>query len=129
GYNDSVGVGRAYGILGGLGTGLAEAAGLATAGGVGKGKPNTIKQNWPTTRKELTDDLSKKGFGNPRTSEGGYVTYKGSDSKEVIVKPTGEVIVTQKVWAKDGSKKYPQRLDYDGNRLSDQSHSTGHFVK
>ncbi|WP_199855537.1 RHS repeat-associated core domain-containing protein, partial [Leptospira santarosai] len=36
GYKDSVGVGRTYGILGGLGTGLAEAAGLATAGGVGK---------------------------------------------------------------------------------------------
>ncbi|UOG36242.1 HNH endonuclease (plasmid) [Leptospira noguchii] len=38
GYKDSVGVGRAYGILGGLGTGIAEAAGLATAGGVGKEK-------------------------------------------------------------------------------------------
>ncbi len=131
GYNDSVGFGRAYGILGGLGTGLAEAAGLATAGSVGKGKGtnNGNKQNWPTTRKELTDDLSKKGFGNPSTSEGGYVTYKGPDGKKVTVKPTGEVITTQKVWAKDGSKKYPERLDYDGNRLSNQSHSTGHFVK
>ncbi|WP_082270042.1 polymorphic toxin type 10 domain-containing protein, partial [Leptospira interrogans] len=87
------------------------------------------KQNWPTTRKELTDDLSKKGFGNPRASEGGYVTYRGPDGKKVTVKPTGEVITTQKVWAKDGSKKYPERLDYDGNRLSNQSHSTGHFVK
>ncbi|MDI7237167.1 polymorphic toxin type 10 domain-containing protein [Leptospira santarosai] len=90
---------------------------------------NGGKQNWPTTRKELTDDLSKKGFGNPRASEGGYVTYKGPDGKKVTVKPTGEVITTQKVWAKDGLKKYPERLDYDGNRLSNQSHSTGHFVK
>ncbi|WP_162265668.1 HNH endonuclease, partial [Leptospira santarosai] len=38
GYKDSVGVGRVYGILGGLGSGIAEAAGLATAGGVGKEK-------------------------------------------------------------------------------------------
>ncbi|EMJ92958.1 RHS repeat domain-containing protein, partial [Leptospira alstonii] len=50
GYNDSVGVGRAYGILGGLGTGLAEAAGLATAGGVGK----------DTRTKELTPNVAQQ---------------------------------------------------------------------
>ncbi|ULH30699.1 RHS repeat-associated core domain-containing protein (plasmid) [Leptospira weilii] len=47
GYNDSVGFGRAYGILGGLGSGLAESAGLATAGSVGKAKeltPNVAQQ-------------------------------------------------------------------------------------
>nr|WP_276328260.1 RHS repeat-associated core domain-containing protein [Leptospira adleri] len=65
GYNDSVGYGRAYGIIGGLGTGVAEAAGLATAGGIGK----TRSSKTPTSEKTISapegwiTKSSKKGDG------------------------------------------------------------------
>ncbi len=57
------------------------------------------------------------------------VTYKGPNGTTVTVKPTGEVIRVQRVWKADGSGKFPQRQDYFGNPLPDQSHSTGHFVE
>ena len=84
---------------------------------------------WPKTRAELEADLINKGYINKGTSPNDYTTYKGPDGRTVTVKPDGEVIVTQRVWAADGSRKFPQRQDYNGRPLPDQSHSTGHYVK
>ncbi len=84
----------------------------------------------PKTRQALHEDLIKKGYEFKGVSNvKGYATYKGPDGKVVTVKPTGEVIPTQRVWNSEGTKKFPQRQDYYGNPLPDQSHSTGHFVE
>lgn len=57
-------------------------------------------------------------------------TAQGNQGQITVnIKPTGEVIRTQRVWNSDRTKKYSERQDYFGNRLLDQSHSTGHFVK
>lgn len=58
-----------------------------------------------------------------------YVTYKGPNAKKVTIKPTGEVIPTQRVWTADKAHMYSERQDYFGNRLSEQLHSTEHFVE
>jgi uncharacterized protein (DUF2147 family) len=84
---------------------------------------------FPTTRSDLYKDLESKNFVNKGISPNGYETWKGPDGVTITIKPTGEVIRTQKVWKSDGSGKYSERQDYNGNRLPDQSHSTGHFVK
>jgi len=85
----------------------------------------------PKTREEIDADLTKKGFvkSSDNSSKEGYVTYNGPDGRVVTIKPTGEVIPIQRIWKSDGSGKYPERQDYNGNRLPDQSHSTGHFVE
>jgi RHS repeat-associated protein len=83
----------------------------------------------PKTRDALHIDLRNKGFEYKSTSPNGYVTYKGPDGQTVTIKPSGEVIPTQRVPKADGSGKFPQRQDYNGNPLPDQSHSTGHFVE
>ena len=88
-----------------------------------------LKGKKPTTRTDLHDELTDKGFELKGVSPGGNATYKGPDGIVVTVKPSGEVIRTQKVWKSDGSKKYPERQDFDGTRLPDQSHQTGHFVE
>ena len=82
----------------------------------------------PTNRFDLHADLRSKGFEFKSTSEGGYVTYKHPDGTTVTIKPSGEVIATRPKVSLEG-KKYSERLDYDFNRLPDQSHSTGHFVE
>ncbi|MCK4843144.1 MAG: RHS domain-containing protein, partial [Methylococcales bacterium] len=87
------------------------------------------KDECPLTREDLDADLKNKGFNDPTTSEKGYKTYKHPDGTKVTVKPDGEVIRTQNKWKADGSGKYPERQDYSGNRLPDQSHTTGDYVK
>jgi hypothetical protein len=82
----------------------------------------------PQNRAELDADLKSKGFKDTGTSPGGYTTYKHPDGRVVTIKPTGEVIPTSRAVSSEG-KAYNQRTDYDFNRLSDQSHSTGHFVE
>jgi len=84
---------------------------------------------FPSTRQDLHDDLINKGFEYKGTNHGGYATYKGPDGTNVTVKPSGEVIRTQRVWNADKTSKFPQRQDYNGNALPDQSHLTGHFVE
>jgi hypothetical protein len=91
----------------------------------------------PSTRKDLDKNLLERDFKfhseTPRDYNqgkgGGIVTYKGPDGRVVTIKDTGEVIMTQKKWTADGAGKYPERQDYFGNRLLDQSHSTGYFVE
>ncbi|MGP5494667.1 PAAR-like domain-containing protein [Psychrobacter celer] len=87
----------------------------------------------PSTRTALRKDLESKGFKRTGGSSKYEVWKKdavGESGQMVVnIKPTGEVIRTQKVWKKDGSGKYSERQDYFGNRLEDQSHSTGHYVK
>ncbi|WP_253306911.1 hypothetical protein [unidentified bacterial endosymbiont] len=93
-------------------------------------KNSNISQVLPKTRAELYADLKSKGFVPPdKTSAGGYERWVGPNGVKINIKPTGEVIRTQKIWAADKSKKYGERQDYFGNRLPDQSHSTGHFVE
>jgi RHS repeat-associated protein len=91
--------------------------------------PKKSAEERPNTREDLDIDLKSKGYTKTSTSSEGYVTYKGQDGRVVTVKPTGEVIPTQRVWKEDGSGKFPQRQDYEGNPLPDQSHSTGHYVE
>ncbi|WP_340680133.1 RHS repeat-associated core domain-containing protein [Paraglaciecola sp.] len=90
-----------------------------------------VAGNLPGTRSEIHVDLTEKGYKFKGVSQNnGYTTYKGPDGKIVTIKPTGEVIPTQRVWKSDGSGKFPQRQDYNsGNALQNQSHSTGHFVE
>ncbi|WP_176700225.1 VENN motif pre-toxin domain-containing protein, partial [Gilliamella sp. App2-1] len=95
----------------------------------GKGTTGQITPDLPKTRERLYEDLKSKGFTSNGQSQGGYETWKGSDGVTVTIKPTGEVIRTQRVWKSDRSGKYSERQDYFGNRLPDQSHSTGHFVE
>jgi hypothetical protein len=95
----------------------------------GKGMNEKVVHNLPTTKDELHADLKSKGFTSNGQSQGGYETWKGPEGVTVTIKPSGEVIRTQRVWKADGSGKYSERQDYFGNRLPDQSHSTGHFVK
>lgn len=87
----------------------------------------------PSTRAALRKDLENKGFSKTGSSTKYEVWKKDAtgDSGQTVVtiKPTGEVIRTQKVWKQDKSGKYSERQDYYGNRLEDQSHSTGHYVK
>jgi RHS repeat-associated protein len=84
----------------------------------------------PKTKKELREDLEKQGFTRKPDSAGGYEQWvRSSDQSKVWIKTSGEVIRTQRVWQKNGLKKYNERQNYWGERLSDQSHSTGHFVK
>lgn len=91
------------------------------------------KNSLPSTREELRKDLKSKGFEQKGMSESYEVWKKNAEGDEgqitINIKPTGEVIRSQQVWRKDGSRKYAERQDYFGNRLPDQSHSTGHFVK
>ncbi|WP_202976381.1 DUF6862 domain-containing protein, partial [Candidatus Schmidhempelia bombi] len=94
-----------------------------------KGTTRQITPNLPKTREKLYEDLKFKGFTSNGQSQGGYETWKGPDSVTVTIKPTGEVIRTQRVWKSDRSGKYSERQDYFGNRLPDQLHSTGHFVE
>ncbi|EHO5065225.1 hypothetical protein KLQ07_003188 [Salmonella enterica] len=82
----------------------------------------------PKTRSELAKDLESKGFVSKGTSPEGYETWVGPDGAKVTIKPSGEVIRTQRVWTSDGSKKYSERQDYNGNRLPGQPHSTGHYI-
>ncbi|PIT09048.1 hypothetical protein BGI29_05675 [Snodgrassella communis] len=84
----------------------------------------------PKTKKELREDLEKQGFTRKPDSAGGYEQWvRSSDQSKVWIKTNGEVIRTQRVWQKNGLKKYNERQNYWGERLADQSHSTGHFVK
>ncbi|WP_370580036.1 RHS repeat domain-containing protein [Snodgrassella alvi] len=83
----------------------------------------------PKTREELRKILEQQGYTSSGLSKGGYETWKGPNGSKVDIKPSGEVIRTQRVWQKDGLKKYSERQDWWGNRLENQSHSTGHFVK
>jgi hypothetical protein len=106
----------------------------ATAKGTGQVevtlKNSSASQILPKTRSELYADLKSKGFIPPeKPSAGGYETWKGPNGVKINIKPTGEVIRSQKVWSADKVRKYGERQDYFGNRLPDQSHSTGHFVK
>ena len=101
---------------------------IQTGGGHNNVQTNN-QSRWPKTRADLDADLKAKGFEYKGKSPGGYETYKGPDGRTVTIKPDGEVIPVQKVWKKDGSGKFPQRQDYDGNPLPDQSHSTGYFVE
>jgi RHS repeat-associated protein len=85
--------------------------------------------SFPKTRKELHKDLTAKGFeAKPPSQFKGNVRYIHPDGRKVTVKDTGEVIPTSPARSMDG-KIYPQRTDYNFNRLPDQSHSTGHFVE
>jgi hypothetical protein len=68
------------------------------------------------------------------TSPNGYVTYKGPNGETVTIKPTGEVITTQKVKIdpdnmNSNAPKYSQRRYYDGTVIPGGSHSTGQFVE
>ncbi|WP_239428540.1 hypothetical protein [Snodgrassella communis] len=84
----------------------------------------------PKTKKELREDLEKQGFTRKPDSAGGYEQWvRSSDQSKVWIKTNGEVIRIQRVWQKNGLKKYNERQNYWGERLADQSHSTGHFVK
>ncbi len=94
---------------------------------IGKGLP--VPKGLPNTRAALHDDLVSKGFTKVGQSKNGYVTYKGPDGRVVTIKPSGEVIPTQRVWNEAGTKKFPQRQYYDGTKIPNQSHSTGHFVE
>ena len=94
-----------------------------------KGTKGQVTPDLPKTREELYEDLRSKGFISNGQSQGGYETWKGPDGVTVTIKPTGEVIRTQRVWKSDRSGKYSERQDYFGNRIPDQSHSTGHFVE
>jgi hypothetical protein len=106
-------------------------------GGGGGGRQNRNGSSLPKTRKELHEDLVSRGFKfHSETARdysqgkgGGIVTYKGPDGRIATIKNTGEVILVQKKWTADSTKKYPERQDYYGGRLSDQSHNTGHFVE
>ncbi|WP_176702074.1 VENN motif pre-toxin domain-containing protein, partial [Gilliamella sp. Bim3-2] len=98
-------------------------------GKAGKGTTGQMIPDLPKTREKLYEDLKSKGFTSNGQSQGGYETWKGPDGVTVTIKPTGEVIRTQRVWKSDRSGKYSERQDYFGNRLPDQSHSTGHFVE
>ena len=115
--------------------GRALGEGIVRGGRGGSSRAPTLKmsvkstRNLPTSRSALHTDLTGKGYKFNGVSQNGYVTYKGPDGKTVTVKPTGEVIPTQKVWKSDGSGKFPQRQDYDGSPLLNQSHSTDHFVE
>ena len=82
----------------------------------------------PKNRVALDLDITSKGYKYKGISENGYVTYLRNDGSKITIKPDGEVIPTKKVWNSDRTKKYSERQDYYGNRLPDQSHSTGHFV-
>ena len=84
---------------------------------------------WPRNRAALHKNLRRQGFELKGTSPSGYVTYKGPNGTTVTVKPTGEVIRVQRVWKADGTGKFPQRQDFLGKPILDQSHSTGHFVE
>ncbi|WP_239327081.1 RHS repeat domain-containing protein [Snodgrassella gandavensis] len=83
----------------------------------------------PKTKK-LRENLKNNGLQGGTDSAGGYEKWvKNSDQSKVWIKPSGEVIRLQRVWRKNGLKKYNERQNYWGGRLEDQSHSTGHFVK
>ena len=73
--------------------------------------------------------MRSRGYTGGDITKGGYETWKHADGRKVDIKPSGEVIPSRRVWTKDGSRKYYERTDWWGNRLEDQSHSTGHFVK
>lgn len=103
--------------------------GLKNESNAGKGTKGQVTPDLPKTRKELYKDLRSKGFISNGQSQGGYEIWKGPDGVTVTIKPTGEVIRTQRVWKSDRSGKYSERQDYFGNRIPDQSHSTGHFVE
>ncbi|MCR9197400.1 MAG: hypothetical protein NXI04_02035 [Planctomycetaceae bacterium] len=95
-------------------------------------KPQKPSNNGPTrpgNREELEVELLAEGYRPPSTSNNGYVTFKHPDGRKVDIKPSGEVISTRRVWAADKSRKFSQRIDFEGNVLSDQSHSTGYFVE
>lgn len=95
----------------------------------GANQQGEINPSWPRTREALHEDLQSKGYRYNGKSPEGYEVYKGSEGRKVTVKPDGEVIPTQRVWASDDSRKFPQRQDYDGNPLPDQKHSTGHYIE
>ncbi|MBS1538628.1 MAG: hypothetical protein JST20_12865 [Bacteroidetes bacterium] len=81
----------------------------------------------PMRLSDLTMDLLQKGFQQPTTSKGGYITFNHSDGRIVHVKPTGEVIPVKPTVSSSG-KKYNERTDYDFIRLPNQSHSTNHVI-
>ncbi len=97
----------------------------------GSGNVNNIKNNVPNTRSELHNDLISKGFKEPTTSQGGYITYKHPNGNKVTIKPDGEVIPTVRVQVDPtdtarNAPKYNQRTTYDGTYID--SHSTGHYI-
>jgi RHS repeat-associated protein len=84
----------------------------------------------PATRDALHIDLRNKGFRYQGTSAREFhVTYKGPQGAKVTIKPTGEVIRSQKVPKSTGQGKFPQRQDYRGNPLPENCHKTGHYVE
>jgi len=86
--------------------------------------------SWPTSRAALNSDLMSKGFRFISTGKGGNTRYKHPDGREVTIKPTGEVIPVRKVLsAKGNGSKFPQRENYDFQKIPDGSHSTNHFVE
>lgn len=95
---------------------------------------STSPKRLPKTRDELRRDLENQGFQRAGSTSSTYETWKKPAQGEqgqitINIKPTGEVIRTQKVWNADRTRKYGERQDYFGNRLPDQSHSTGHYVE
>ncbi len=49
---------------------------------------------------------------NPDSASGYEEWVKSSDQSKVWIKPSGEVIRLQRVWRKDGLKKYNERQNY-----------------
>ncbi len=122
--------------LEGSGLGVTGKSVLKNSGKVPGGSV-VVKSEVPKTREALHSDLISKGFNlKSKSNENGYTTYKGPDGLKVDVKPSGEVILTQRVWKDPNNTnlgKGQVRLDYDGNRLpggfGNQSHQTNHFVE
>ena len=98
------------------------------------GASSQSRNNLPSTRAELHNDLTNRGFVPSPASSGGYVVYRGPNGARVTIKPTGEVIPTQRVpidslntsW---NSPMRNQRIFYDGTPVPNSGHSTGHFVE
>ncbi|WP_335340261.1 VENN motif pre-toxin domain-containing protein [Gilliamella sp. WF3-4] len=63
----------------------------------GKRMNEKVVHNLPTTKDELHADLKSKGFTSNGQSQGGYETWKGPEGVTVTIKPSGEVIRTQRV--------------------------------
>ena len=100
------------GVVGSVDAGARAYAATAMSG-IGQGS------SLPRTRADLHMDLRSKGYNYHGTTRGGYVSYRHANGTDVWIKPSGEVIPVQN----------HIRLDYYGNRLPAQCHSTGHFVE
>ena len=81
---------------------------------------------WKTFN-QAKKNLEDNGFWyNWKTEYAWYDKFKHSDWSEVQIRPNWEVIRTQRVWTSDGSKKYPQRYDENGNLT--KSHNPWEFI-